>query len=302
MPMMADKKEIRPGYNYAFLDEQTKKEIRRRILKAVAIPGYQVPFASRELPIAQGWGTGGLQLTLALVGPDDVVKVIDQGSDDVVNAVNIRRLLLQTTGVKTTENTGAASLIQTRHRVPEERLHDWQTLVFQVPYPEPLRRVEPSEVKTREMHAEADYSRLWVYLYEDIVRWREITIGAQYPVLVNERYVMDPSPIPRWDVPKLHMAANLNLFGAGREKRIYAVPPYTRVQPLEFEDHPFRVESFEGKYCAVCGSTGSFLDELLDDHSGARRYTCSDTDYCARRLLSGSGPGTGRQTGHTGGN
>ena len=31
------------GYNFAYLDEQTKRMIRRAILKAVAIPGYQVP-------------------------------------------------------------------------------------------------------------------------------------------------------------------------------------------------------------------------------------------------------------------
>ena len=43
-------------YNYAFLDEGSKREIRRCILKAVAIPGYQVPFGSRELPIGRGWG------------------------------------------------------------------------------------------------------------------------------------------------------------------------------------------------------------------------------------------------------
>ena len=49
----------RQPYAYAFLDEGAKREIRRKILKAVAIPGYQVPFASRELPIARGWGTGG---------------------------------------------------------------------------------------------------------------------------------------------------------------------------------------------------------------------------------------------------
>ncbi len=30
------------GYNFAYLDEQTKRMIRRAILKAVAIPGYQV--------------------------------------------------------------------------------------------------------------------------------------------------------------------------------------------------------------------------------------------------------------------
>jgi alpha-D-ribose 1-methylphosphonate 5-phosphate C-P lyase len=43
------------GYNFAFIDEGAKREIRRKILKAVAIPGYQVPFGSRELPIAMGW-------------------------------------------------------------------------------------------------------------------------------------------------------------------------------------------------------------------------------------------------------
>ena len=35
-----------PTYNFAYLDEQTKRMIRRAILKAIAIPGYQVPFAS----------------------------------------------------------------------------------------------------------------------------------------------------------------------------------------------------------------------------------------------------------------
>ncbi len=68
------------GYSYAFLDAFAKRELRRRMLKAIAIPGYQVPYASRELPIARGWGTGGLQVTLSLVGPDDMVKVIDQGA------------------------------------------------------------------------------------------------------------------------------------------------------------------------------------------------------------------------------
>ena len=38
------------AYNFAYLDEQTKQMIRRAILKAVAIPGYQVPFAAREMP------------------------------------------------------------------------------------------------------------------------------------------------------------------------------------------------------------------------------------------------------------
>jgi alpha-D-ribose 1-methylphosphonate 5-phosphate C-P lyase len=43
--------------------------IRRAILKAVAMPGYQVPFASREMPMPYGWGTGGVQVTAAIIGP-----------------------------------------------------------------------------------------------------------------------------------------------------------------------------------------------------------------------------------------
>jgi alpha-D-ribose 1-methylphosphonate 5-phosphate C-P lyase len=273
-------------YSYAFLDEGAKREIRRKMLKAVAIPGCQVPFGSREMPIARGWGTGGLQLSLALIGPDDVLKVIDQGSDDSVNAVNIKKFIKRVTGVTVTTDTAEATLIQTRHRIPEEPLRSHQLLVFQVPIPEPLRLVEPSERKTRRMHAEADYSRMWLYLYEDIVKFNEITVGARYPVMVNRRYLMDPSPIPRWDVAKLNHGEALCLFCAGREKRIYAVPPHTDVEPLSFEDFAFRVETFHGRRCGRCGSRGTFLDEVIDDETGQRTYTCSDTAFCekSRRL------------------
>ena len=91
-----------PAYNFAYLDEQTKRMIRRAILKAVAIPGYQVPFASREMPMPYGWGTGGVQVTAAILGPDDVLKVIDQGADDTTNAVSIRKFFAKTAGVATT--------------------------------------------------------------------------------------------------------------------------------------------------------------------------------------------------------
>ncbi len=271
------------GYSYAFLDEGAKREIRRKTLKAVAIPGYQAPFASPELPIARGWGTGGLQLTLSLILPDDVLKVIDQGCDGSVNAMNIRRFVSSLTGVTLTTDTRAATVIQTRHRIPEERMGPGQILVLQVPDPEALREVEPSEQETRRMHAEGDYARMWLHLYEDIVRFGEVTISYRYPVTVNGRYIMDPSPIPRWDVPKLHQADTLFLFGAGREKRIYAIPPYTRVEPLEFEDFTFRVEDQAGKACARCGATDAYLDEIIAGADGARTYVCSDSGYCDER-------------------
>ena len=66
---MVENTKFRSSYNFAFIDESTKKEVRRKILKAVCIPGYQVPYSSPEMPISRGWGTGGLHLTLSLIGP-----------------------------------------------------------------------------------------------------------------------------------------------------------------------------------------------------------------------------------------
>ena len=273
-------------YNFAFLDEQTKRMIRRAVLKAVAIPGYQVPFGSREMPLSYGWGTGGVQVTASVIGPDDVLKVIDQGADDTTNAVSIRQFFARTTGVRTTTRTDEASLIQTRHRIPEMPLAAGQIVVFQVPIPEPLRWLEPRETETRTMHALEEYGPMWVRLYEDITRHGHVETAYDYPVVVNDRYLMRPSPIPKFDNPKLDRSPALLLFGAGREKRIYAVPPHTRVRSLDFEDHPFTVETWD-RPCALCGATAVFLDEILVDDKGGRMFVCSDTDHCARRRRPG---------------
>lgn len=267
-------------YNFALLDENSKREVRRAILKAIAIPGFQVPFASRELPIFFGWGTGGLQITLSIIGQDDILKVIDQGDDDSVNAVNLKRLIELTTGVTITTETEKATLLQTRHRIPEHPLRSDQVLVLQVPMPEPLRKVEPRETETVRMHAEKDYGKMYVKLYEDVLHHQEITLASDYPVLVFGRHVMATTPIPRWDVPKLNNSDNLHLFGAGREKKIYAVPPHTLVEPLSLTDYAFRVENFDGKKCAFCGSLTSYLNELPKLDGNKKIYACSDTDYC----------------------
>jgi alpha-D-ribose 1-methylphosphonate 5-phosphate C-P lyase len=265
-------------YSYAFLDVFARREVRRRILKAIAIPGYQVPYASRELPIARGWGTGGLQVTLSLIGPADVIKVIDQGADDSVNAANLRRFIARTAGVNTTTDAMRATLIQSRHRIPEERLREGQTLVLQVPDPEPLRPVEPSTARAHAMHADADYAQMWLRLYEQLVQHGTFTGGADYPAIVHRRYLMSPSPIPRWDLPKLHQAAHLTLLAAGREKRLYAVPPYTDVAPIEFDDVFFQVESQAGRVCRLTGATHKYMDELPQP-DGTSCYQVSDSGY-----------------------
>lgn len=273
-------------YNFAYLDEQTKRMLRRAILKAVAIPGYQVPFGGREMPMPYGWGTGGIQISAAIIGPEDVFKVIDQGSDDTTNAVSIRSFFKKVAGVQTTTETAKATIIQTRHRIPEHPLGKGQIMVYQVPIPEPLRWLEPSEVETRTMHALEEYGIMHVKLYEDIARHGQIATSYDYPVLVGERYVMSPSPLPKFDNPKMHQSPALQLFGAGREKRVYAIPPYTNVKSLDFEDHPFAVQSWE-RPCALCGGTESYLDEVIVDDQGSRLYVCSDSDYCASRQTAG---------------
>jgi alpha-D-ribose 1-methylphosphonate 5-phosphate C-P lyase len=270
------------GYNFAYLDEQTKRMIRRALLKAVAVPGYQVPFASREMPLPYGWGTGGLQVTSAIIGENDTLKVIDQGSDETTNAVNIRRFFARTAGVATTTRTEDASIVQTRHRIPETPLTDKQIIVYQVPMPEPLFRLEPRVTECRKLHALADYGLINVKYYEDIVQHGSIATTYDYPVLVNDRYLTSPSPIPKFDNPKMHMNPALQLFGAGRERRIYAIPPYTKVKSLDFEDHPFSVQKWEHA-CALCGSRESFLDEMIVDDQGKRMFVCSDSDYCHSR-------------------
>ena len=155
--------------------------IRRALLKAVAIPGYQVPFGSREMPLPYGWGTGGIQVTASVIGPDDMLKVIDQGADDTTNAVYIRRFFARVAGVATTERTAEATVIQTRHRIPETPLREDQILVYQVPMPEPLFRLEPREAETRRLHALGDYGLMHVKLYEDIARRGQVDDHLRLP-------------------------------------------------------------------------------------------------------------------------
>ena len=97
---------------------------------------------------------------------------------------------------------------------------------------------------------------------------------------------MDPSPIPKFDNPKMANCPALQLFGAGREQRLYAIPPYCNVVSLDFEDYPFtRLKA--DTICALCAANDSYLDEVIIDDSGTRMYVCSDTHYCEDRQSKG---------------
>ena len=271
-----------PAYPYGYLDEFMKGSVRVAILKAVCIPGYQVPYVSEEVPIARGYGSGGLQITLSIIGREDRFKVIDEGDDETVNAQNLRRMIGTVTGNVATRDPARATIIQSRHKVPEAPLAEGQIVVLQSAFPDALRFFERSEAVSRQMHAEGDYAKLWLRLYESVIDHGEIMIGGRYPVMVGGRYVLDPTHVPRWDLPMMDNSPALFLFGAGREKRIYAIPPYTSVVPLGFDDHPFRVEQQEGRACLLCQSTDSFLAPVLR-MGGAYDWVCSDTAYCRAR-------------------
>lgn len=272
---------------YAYLDENTKRNVRRAILKALAIPGWQVPFASREMPVARGWGSGGLQVTLSLVGPGDVVKVIDQGDDLSVNAAGMRNLISGSAQCRATTRTTEATIIQSRHRIPEVDLRPDQLLVLQVPHPEPLRRVVPDEVAAAACHAERDYTPAWLDLYDAHARLGGPRTGADHPVLVDGSRLMSPSPIPRHDVLRLDQRPHPILLGAGRRARLTALPPYTSVAPLAFDDSALEPE-YAGGRCHRCGSDTSY--RVPSDGAGAATtlvWQCSDADACQVRREGG---------------
>jgi len=93
----------------------------------------------------------------------------------------------------------------------------------------------------------------------------------------------------------LWLALAVMLFGAGREKRIYAVPPFTRVRSLDFEDYPFETQTWE-ETCALCGAEDSYLDEVILDDAGDKMFVCSDSHHCAERREAGH---VGPMAGHT---
>jgi alpha-D-ribose 1-methylphosphonate 5-phosphate C-P lyase len=73
------------------------------------------------------------------------------------------------------------------------------------------------------------------------------------------------------------------LLGAGRRARLTALPPFTSVQPLAFEDRPLQSE-YSGGACVRCGSTRSYR---VSQDSGAD-WMCTDADACRLRSEKGT--------------
>ncbi len=128
-----------------------------------------------------------------------------------------------------------------------------------------------------------EYTGAWLLLFEQIMKYGSMTTGADHPVMVNDRYVMAPSQFLNLIIQKCIKANRSFFLGAGREKKIYAVPPYTSIVSLDFEDYPFEAEQFHGKTCALCGAEHVFLDEIIHEEDGSVSYQCNDTSYCLKK-------------------
>ena len=134
------------------------------------------------MPIARGWGTGGLQITFVLLVKQDMLKVIDQGADESVNAVNIKKLVHKTTGVETTYETSEATIIQSTTSNSRSSINRKANSCFTSSDARTTKSVEPSEFKTKKLHAENDYSGAWLMLFEQIMKYGKTATDADHPV------------------------------------------------------------------------------------------------------------------------
>ena len=216
-----------------------------------------------------------------------MLKVIDQGADDTTNAVSIRRFFARTAGVATTTATAEATVIQTRHRIPEKQLREDQIIVYQVPQPEPLFRLEPSRVETE---ADARAGGLRADACEAVRGHRAVRPDLDQLRLSGdgERALSDvaqPDPGVRQSEDGHDAGAATVRRRAGEADlrhpaldagEIAWISTIIRSGPIN-APHP----------CGLCGATDSYLDEVVTDDHGGRLFVCSDTDHCAERRAAG---------------
>ena len=256
--------------------------IRRAILKAVAIPGYQVPFGSREMPLPYGWGTGGIQVTAAIIGP----RRRAEGDRPGRRRHHQRRQhppLLRSAPPASRPPTAPRRPPSSRRATASRRRRsrEGQILVYQVPIPEPLRASSRARRETR-THARARRVR------PDA---RQALRGhrALRPIATHLRLPGDgerPLPDGALADPEVrqpedaHAARRCSCSAPAARSASTRCRPRPTVESLDFDDHPFEVADAGPSRCALCGSRESFLDEVITDDGGGRMFVCSDTDYC----------------------
>jgi Uncharacterized enzyme of phosphonate metabolism len=166
--------------------------------------------------------------------------------------------------------------------VPETPLKEGQILVFQVPIPEPLRMLEPRETETRTLHALTEYGVMQVSLYESIARHGRIAKTYNYPVLVNGRYMMSPSPSQIRQPQARPQSGAAALWRGPREAHLRRAALHAGEEP-RFRRPSVRDRALDRVLRAAAARPRAFLDEMIVDDAGKRLFVCSDTDYCESR-------------------
>ena len=117
-----------------------------------------------------------------------------------------------------------------------------------------------------------------VKLYEDIARF-----GVSQPHAYLCAWMiatMDPSPIPKFDNSKMDEMEAATVC-AGREKRIYAIPPYTRFKLILMTTHL----RFSAGTIAVRSVVLPIPSLIVMDDDGNHMFVCSDTDFCQQQVV-----------------
>ena len=167
-------------------------------------------------------------------------------------------------------STEEATIIQTRHRMPETPLREGQILVFQVPIPEPLRMLEPRETETRTLHA---LSRVRRHAGQPLREHRPPRPHRQDLRLSGdgERALHDE---PLAD-PEVRQSQARPQPGAAALRRRAARSASTPCRPTRRSraSTSTTIRSRSRRWtecCALCGSRESFLDEMIVDDAGKR--------------------------------
>ena len=138
------------------------------------------------------------------------------------------------------------------------------------------------------MHALEEYGVMHVKLYEDIARLRPHRHDLR---LSGAWWRSPPDVVPRRSphstIRSCDRCPALQLFGAGREKRIYAIPPYTRRRQPRFRGSPVSGPEPGGAVRPLRRRATASLTRSSSTTRAARMFVCSDTDHCGKRRAAG---------------
>ena len=239
------------------------------------------------MPLPYGWGTGGIQLTASA---NRSGRTCSRSSTKGQRRHHQRGLHQEVfpadhRGARLPRRTGEATLIQTRHRIPETPLRtEDQTIILPGAHPRaPALAGAPGDGDTRSSTPCPSTELMYVKLYEDITRHGRIATGFDYPAMVADRYLMSPSPIPKFDNPKLDNEPLPSCFSGPGGKS-----GSTRYRPLHQGQEPglrgpslYQVETWDRQKCALCGSADILFGR--DHHRRLRAGGCSSARtriYC----------------------